>query len=201
MKKQRRGAFIHTRTTGKDGPKGLKKALIAASPQGRINKWLPHAKRLGVGVNKLKQAEALIDAEGTVTDRWQFKALLNEAIAVIENAQNEKTFVPLAIKGQKFNDGPKNKRMDELSNAMLETLNNFCMKMGRRPSYLELAESLPTDGKYIQEVKENGLGELCIYWKRPNGKEETTPIGLFQKRYTNILNKYPEIKKLYPKKK
>jgi len=98
------------------------------------------------------------------------------------------------LKFQPFNDGPKNKRMDVLSKAMLETLEEFCEIENRRLSALELAESLPIDGKYIQEVEKDEYGEIVIYWKTPKGVHKTTSFKAFQKRYTSILKRHPEIK-------
>jgi hypothetical protein len=105
------------------------------------------------------------------------------------------------LKFQPFDDGSKNNRMDVLSKAMLETLKKFCKNNRRRPSAKELADYLPTDGAYIQQVEYDDWGEIVIYWKNPKDVHKITPFKAFQKRYTHILKRHPEIKKRYSKKK
>lgn len=61
----------------------------AASPNGRIATWRPHADRLGVACELLDQAEALLDDDGYATDFNRFDALMVRAELSIERAQNE----------------------------------------------------------------------------------------------------------------
>jgi hypothetical protein len=61
----------------------------AASPQGRVATWRPHADRLDIGGDLLDQAEALIDGDGNLSNVDRFDALMAKAELEIERAQNE----------------------------------------------------------------------------------------------------------------
>lgn len=91
------GAFEHEIITGSGSDMAapeVQEALRAASPQGRIAKWKPHAERLGVGLKDLANAESLIDESGSVSDMTAFKLFMEKAIHAINIEQMERLVVP-----------------------------------------------------------------------------------------------------------
>jgi hypothetical protein len=97
----------------------------------------------------------------------------------------KKMWEPAALKGQKFNDGPKCKRMDALSEAMLKNWQDFKQREERDPTAAELWKLVDDD--CIQEKDED---DQVIYWRRANGKETKTAFKSFQQRFTNLKKKY-----------
>jgi hypothetical protein len=122
----RRGAFLHHRIKGSAqdiNSKEFLDCLKAASPRGRIEVWKGHAERLGVGLGYLAEAESLIDEHGIVKNLDRFDWCMVGAIADIEAAQNEITFVPLAIEGvkrAKYLHAPKQKKDKRLLTIIRE---------------------------------------------------------------------------------
>jgi hypothetical protein len=88
-------------------------------------------------------------------------------------------------KAKKFEDGPKQRRLDALGAAMRDTWQAFVDRHGREPSAVELWEALPL-GAHIQEKDEE---ERTIFWRCPNGREEVTGFKSFQNRLTRLQKK------------
>jgi hypothetical protein len=85
-------------------------------------------------------------------------------------------------KMKKFEHGGKKKRLDALGLVMKETFLELIKDKGRSPTALELWGALR--GQCVQEIVDDTL-----YWRRRNGKEETTSFKSFQNRYTNLKKK------------
>lgn len=66
----------------------IEELLEAASPQGRLRKWRPHADRLGVAGDLLDEAASLIGERGNVDNMDRFDYLLAQVQLEIERAQN-----------------------------------------------------------------------------------------------------------------
>ena len=104
-RRRRRGAFDHTTVsidlTEPASIDDLKDSLQAASPRGRIEKWKPHAERLQVGLDDLREAESLIDAEGSVADMGRFDLCILRVVHAVDLAQIEATITPEATEMQR----------------------------------------------------------------------------------------------------
>jgi len=101
VKKHRRGAYTYTEFELCDGAQALGEMIRAATPRGRIAKWRGHAKRLGVGIDNIDAAEAMIDTNGHVPPgSWdRFDLLMKRAVSDIEMAQVEESIIPKAQQG------------------------------------------------------------------------------------------------------
>lgn len=104
-RKRRRGAFDHVTVsidlTEPASVDDLKESLQAASPRGRIEKWKPHAERLQVAPDDLREAESLIDAEGSVADTDRFNLCMARVVHAIDLSQIEATVTPEATEMQR----------------------------------------------------------------------------------------------------
>lgn len=169
-----------------EGRTALIEALQAAGPRGDINRWRPLANKVGAGIEKLAEAESLIDNLGNVSsdNLPLFKKLFNEARQEIALESNEITVIPLAKKGQKFNDGPKSNRLDRLGEEMKYRWEEFLDNHGKNPKAKELWDIV--DASFIQEKEQD---DMVIFWES-GGKEKKTDFKTFQKRYTNLKKKY-----------
>lgn len=67
----------------------LVEIIKAASPQGQISTWRPHADRLRIAGDLLDQAETLLDENGNLLNVDRFYALMSKVQLLIERAQNE----------------------------------------------------------------------------------------------------------------
>ena len=129
--------------------------LFGASSLGRIERWRPHAERLGVGLKDFKEAEGLAQHwEVTKTDRFDY--LMAGVEADIENAQNEKTYVPLAIRDVRRQAG--------------------CRKGGAAPKKQDAAlEAI----KLILEKAENkSTRGLWEYFRKNHRVNEAEPLNI-----------------------
>jgi len=164
----------------------LKQFTKGLPPRDQVDRWKPHAQRLGVSLEDLAMAESLIDQGGHVKPRGKetFKACLARLQLAVELAQAEQTFIPLAVKGQKFDKGPKSDRVDTLAKQMRKAWTAFIKENRRAPTAFELWDWIPETGKILEKTADN-----VIHWKRANGEETSTEFKSFQNRYTTLKKK------------
>ncbi|MDA2928286.1 hypothetical protein MYX78_13845 [Acidobacteria bacterium AH-259-G07] len=89
-----------------------------------------------------------------------------------------------ALKGLKFIEGPKQRRLDALGKLILATLARLHKELRRKPTAREVWKSLPI-GDVIQE-RDDDYDEL---WWRSNGREKKTGFKAFQHRLSTIQKK------------
>lgn len=102
--------------------------LFGASSLGRIERWRPHAERLGVGLKDYEEAKNLAQHwEESRADR--FNELMTGLEAEIEHAQYEKTIVPYAIRDVRRQAGcPKGGAAPKKQEAVLKAIKRIKRK-------------------------------------------------------------------------
>jgi hypothetical protein len=170
--------------------------IDAATPGGQIKTLRQRAALIDIEeVPEIDEAEQLLDEWGgfsTNKKSWIFRELLHQARRRIDHEayrKDEERLLPLAQRAQPFIDGPKKERSDTLGMAVELTFGEFHSEHGRIPSAKELWAALPKS-EHVQEKDED-----TVYWKRANGKEETTSFKSFKTRYTSVKKKMQTKKK------
>jgi hypothetical protein len=186
----RRGAFLHQKAkgTGPDIGEALVESIKAASPHGRVEKWKGHAERLGVGLDYLREAETLIDDHGDVEEIDRFDRCMAGAQADIEAAQNEITFIPLAVDRARQLHAPKKKK-----NKALLVFCRDLMQQKTSPSAAHLWKRIPLKNNPVQRNgitlyrHDEGEGEK-IYLVLRTGKQATVGERAFADYFKEVKN-------------
>ncbi|MFZ5654095.1 MAG: hypothetical protein ACOY42_06820 [Pseudomonadota bacterium] len=102
-----------------------------------------------------------------------------------ERGSLEQYLWPLAQHGMAFRDGPKGQRLDALGELIMDALGS----LGRKASARAVLDFLKKNGDGVIDDID---GDGDIFWRRPNGKEETTSFATLNNRISAYRKKLME---------
>jgi len=102
-----------------------------------------------------------------------------------ERGSLEQYLWPLAQHGMAFRDGPKGQRLDALGGLIMDALRS----LGPKASARAVLDFLRKNGDGVIDDID---GDGDIFWRRPNGKEETTSFATLNNRISAYRKKLME---------